>query len=326
LNHITGVLVKSFRGIYEGFVDNLEELTILIGRNGSGKSTVLEALYLVSSWIKRWDEIRSIDKLDYIVSRRGSRGSWSDTRMVLWHDFRIKDDIEIGIKTKDMELKFIINYNTGCIWLLLDKEEYLQYLPKSSSPVFYEEGKGLKVFNGRYLRFDENNFIVFSDSPSSSGMRTSITYQEFANALAKHEFPLSKLLDILSKTLLIDNYVLSRPELVERFTWSKILTQRLDKELVKIIQEAFEPDAEGLTYAPIGSTNALFLQLRNTSVRIDDLGDGARYALLALMTIYATDAKLVLIEEPETKMHPGGLKAFTEALLRVAKNLGLRLL
>jgi len=309
LSFITGIRVKGFRGIREGVIDNLEDLTILIGRNGSGKSTILEALYLTSAWINPWDELRNVSKLDYIISRRGGRGKWDEARAVVWHNFRVENDVEIGIKSRSAELEFVINYDTGYVWLLAD-EDMLEEL-------YFAFG-----VEGQYLRFDENGFVVVSDHPKVSGEQTAMTYDDFTESLEPDR---AELLNALSGTLLIDSYVLSKPELVEKL-WVKIIAQRLDRELVKVIREAFELDAEGLTHAPLGSTSALFLQLRNTSVRIDDLGDGARNMLLALTAVYASSPKLVLIEEPETKMHPGSLKVFTEALLRAAKDLGFQII
>jgi predicted ATP-dependent endonuclease of OLD family len=42
----TRIKIENFRGIATGNVDDLMPLSVLVGRNNSGKSTVLEALYL----------------------------------------------------------------------------------------------------------------------------------------------------------------------------------------------------------------------------------------------------------------------------------------
>jgi hypothetical protein len=44
-----------------------------------------------------------------------------------------------------------------------------------------------------------------------------------------------------------------------------------------MVREEFEPDAEGLTYVPSDEGYSyLALQTSRTTVRVDDLGDGAR--------------------------------------------------
>lgn len=45
---IEKIQIKNYRGIQEGEIDNLKHTNIIVGRNGSGKSTILEALYLLS--------------------------------------------------------------------------------------------------------------------------------------------------------------------------------------------------------------------------------------------------------------------------------------
>jgi AAA domain, putative AbiEii toxin, Type IV TA system/AAA ATPase domain len=46
---ITSVEVKNLRGIREGKLDDLSRLTVLVGRNGSGKSSLLEACLIAAS-------------------------------------------------------------------------------------------------------------------------------------------------------------------------------------------------------------------------------------------------------------------------------------
>jgi len=125
--------------------------------------------------------------------------------------------------------------------------------------------------------------------------------------------------EALSSTLPIDQQLLSRPDVVENYSSTKILAKRLNREVVKVLKEEFEPDAEGLTYAPSRRLNVLMLQLRDTSVKIDDIGDGAKTATLTTMAILADKPKLLLIEEPETKIHPQSLEAPAKAILKTAQ-------
>ncbi|MBI5534960.1 MAG: AAA family ATPase [Deltaproteobacteria bacterium] len=62
-NHITGIEISGFRGIKKGNLDGLAPLTVLVGTNSAGKSTVLEALYLGLT-------DRPIDGLFHCIRRR----------------------------------------------------------------------------------------------------------------------------------------------------------------------------------------------------------------------------------------------------------------
>src|SRR3972149_6992663 len=44
---INGIVIKNFRGVSEGKIDDFENLNIFIGKNNSGKSTLLDALALL---------------------------------------------------------------------------------------------------------------------------------------------------------------------------------------------------------------------------------------------------------------------------------------
>ncbi|MBU7017982.1 MAG: AAA family ATPase [Theionarchaea archaeon] len=48
---IKEIYLKNFRGIRTGKLENFAQFTILLGPNNSGKTTILEALYLLFSTI-----------------------------------------------------------------------------------------------------------------------------------------------------------------------------------------------------------------------------------------------------------------------------------
>ncbi|RLF17918.1 MAG: hypothetical protein DRZ82_09195 [Thermoprotei archaeon] len=236
------IKILNFRGIKEGVIDDLKQVTLIIGKNGSGKSSILEALYAVSAYAEDYDEIRGIRKLDYIINRRGNRGLWDDARQSIWY-------------LQDVENPIIIS-------LSLNSEEY-----------------EFTILNTKII----NNPVQLR-SPSG---RVEALFEEY-----------------LGRILFIDGRLLLQPEKIEKYAWSRVVAKRLDKLIVSMIREEFEEEAEGLTYIPIGNTYYLALQTSETTIRIDDLGDGARTALLTALLTIAYKPTLILIEEPELHMHP----------------------
>jgi len=308
LVYVERVEIRWLRGVREGFVDGFSDFTVLVGRNGVGKSTVLEAFYLVSAWLQPVDEIRKVGKLDYLISRRGGRGSWNKSREILWYGLNVERDVIVRLSIGEDDVEFVINYDSASIWLRTD----------SLKDIYKELGIPEDVM---FLRFDYHIPIaeaVFSEHPSHI-----VRHRKTANNVLdwlKKRVP--QLVEVLNNVILIDSQLMLKPEVIEEFAWSKILAKRLDKEVAEMVRRGFEEDAEGITYAPVGGVNTLMLQLRETSIRVDDVGEGAKNAILMLMVIMAAKPKLILIEEPEIKMHPSGLRTFTETLTRVAKGSG----
>ena len=125
--------------------------------------------------------------------------------------------------------------------------------------------------------------------------------------------------NILSNVVLIDKWLLSRPNLIEHQIQGKLLAKRLDKKITELLRREFERDAEDLTYMPIGGMNVLAVKLSETTVRVDDLGDGARNAVLIAAILLTLRNTIVLLEEPESHQHPAGLKVLLDFMIRVAK-------
>ena len=87
------------------------------------------------------------------------------------------------------------------------------------------------------------------------------------------------------------------------------------------MREGYELDVEDLTYTTYddGRTYQLAVKLPWTSLRVDDLGDGARYALLLVMIAALSKNSALLIEEPENHQHPSGLAKTLDMFLTLVK-------
>jgi hypothetical protein len=113
---------------------------------------------------------------------------------------------------------------------------------------------------------------------------------------------------------------------VELKIWSRLLDKRLDKKIVELIKEEYEPQAEGIMFKPTREGGVvLALMLANTTVEVDALGDGARTAIMLASTLTLVSNTAILIEDPEVHQHPGGLAALMKFALKLAKDRSLQL-
>lgn len=298
---IKSITIRNLRGIKECTIGDFTNVNVFIGRNGSGKSTILESIYLASSWVTRHDTLHGISKIDYVISRRTGRGNWKDSRDVLWFLMDATQDVEIEFTfTNEDKLTFKLQHfdPEGSMWLIIPE--------KIRSKIGY----------------DEYDHYSFSQSQLLSTKIKSIIKRPIKSIFIGI-YP--DIIKFLEGVTLIDSGILANPRRVEKNTWSKILAKRLDKFIISMVKEGFEPDAEDITYMPIGGDNVLALKLSETTVRIDDLGDGARNAILLASILLTLNNTAVLIEEPESHQHPGGLKTVVSFILKTAKERRLQL-
>ena len=292
---ISSVYIRGFRGIREGFIDGLERVTLLIGRNGAGKSSILEAIYLASACANPQDEVRRENKLDYVLSRRGGRGSWNETRRFLWFMGSAEAPIEVHLGISGKRYKFVV--------VDVTKYEY---------PVKLETAQV------------EGAQCCFAD------LATGYAWLDPEGKIKREFFSvtdeLARVKRFLEGILFIDGVLARRPDIIEAYAWPRVLQRRLDKIVTALIKEEFELEAEGFTYAPIAGGYYLMLQTAETAVRVDDLGDGARSALTTAMLVLAYKPTVVLIEEPELHMHPRGLYVYMKFLMRLAKDMDFQVI
>ncbi len=333
---ITEIEVKNFRGIREAEIKDLGQVNIFIGRNGAGKSTILEAIYLASAWcngeIKLLEKVNNIpkNKINYIIYRRGRRGNWKEMRDYLWFQTQTYEPIEISLlfKFSDKKVKLLYTLfnrdDNGTVWLDTDKSKFLENSDRFSLATTLREligdvmeNKPLFSYTRKAFSDHSLNVTLAVESPELTKLTDRI--------LGYLNTKLKDVIEYLKQIIFIDDLIIGYTSVFERILWKKILGIRADKILIKMLNNGLEKGVEGLTYMPIDDEYVLMVLFRNTSVKIDDLGAGSRDALLRIMPLLVLRNTAILLEEPETHLHPGGLYVFLKYLLEIARKNNLQL-
>jgi AAA15 family ATPase/GTPase len=308
---LKSLYIRNFRGIKEAEIEELIDVNIFIGRNGVGKSSILEAIYLASSWAEPMDPIREeVLKANYIITRRSGRGDWDTYRDVIWYAKDVKKDIEIILRfASSKELRLKTFYETT----------------KLRSPVWFEASKEiLSEISGSketlkilYYTLDAN---VLWD-PEIKGYSTSVS----PNVVREKVFErFREEIEFLRNTIFLDNKISVKD--VEERIWRKILDNRLDKVITNLVKEEYEPNVENIIFKPTKlGKYALALALPKTTIEIDALGDGIRNAIFYASALSLAENTIALIEDPEVHQHPGGMATLMRFILRTSKERRLQL-
>ncbi|MHA1617046.1 MAG: ATP-dependent nuclease [Candidatus Njordarchaeales archaeon] len=298
---LSGISIRNFRGIKEADIQGFSDINVFIGRNGAGKSTLLEAIYLASAFVNEKDPLTSESRINTIIKRRTDRGAEAE-KDILWYSLDTQHPIQLILfftSEKRMYLEYIYQSPLDRVWICLDKiREKIRDIPSGCTHFNYP--------SARLWNIKTN---------------TSSTNSSFKNAFFE---VFKEEIEFLNNVIIIDEKLLRHPEVLERRIWPRILAKRLDKMIVKIIRKSYEEGVEDLSYVPMSGGYYLVLKLPDTFVRVDDLGDGARIAILLAAYLLLVKNTIVLIEDPEIHQHPGGLFSILEFISEVAKSNNLQ--
>ena len=291
---ITSVSVKNYRGIKSCKVENLKNVNVFIGRNNSGKSSFLESLYLASAAFSFEEKLfndKINNKIDYLLNRRCFRNyTWDTAKEVLWYEYNTDVPISANIKinSKNLEIKLV---------------NWFQY-PVLKFEINECTHKYINLRSPHLLDITSKSFVTIT--PDSKSQFVKIYEKE---------------IKFFSNARFIDDTLLREMDIVEKRLWNSLLKKRYDKLVVEVLREGYEVEVEDLTYTTYddGKTYQLAVKLPWTSLRVDDLGDGARYAILLIMVAALSKDTILLIEEPENHQHPAGLLRTLKMFLHLVK-------
>lgn len=302
---IEQINIKNYRGIAQGEISGLTDINIFIGRNNSGKSTLLEAFYLMGAGnqfdpliylLKDPNQKRMLTRLNILGSRRNEY--YPGFPNTLWYKYNQNEKIEINLSFDNKEK--------------LD----LAGLLENKTPIF---------LIGRKL--DTNKFKVFYKSigMSNTFVPSNDVYDLNTNTkTGPLDIVINNLkscLDFISNTIMFDSSTRFDEKFEETF-WQIVRPVRKDKSIVSVINNIFSTQFDELGYEPFpggNKPNQLTLINKDLVLRADAMGDGMRYVTRLLLALNSINNTVVLVEEPENHQHPGSIKGVVQSIYETSK-------
>jgi energy-coupling factor transporter ATP-binding protein EcfA2 len=254
---IDSIEISGIRGIAQGQIKGLTAINVLVGKNGCGKSTVLDCLELMSCQNVGTGIVN-------ILERRGREDSTIEPDWMC----RNRMGGRIAIDPKGALSEAMLSSMT--------------------------DGRLVVDFSGTRMIVGGNH---------QSGFRAEINYTRTDGWLVRFIDcraginPRAPMTELFSEC---------------RFRGGKAQLLATLKELV--------PEVEDIELLDLKRKSVVVLSTPSGSVPLSLAGDGIRNSMLLLFELGVPKDSLVLIEEPETALHPGAMALVAKAIALCAQN------
>ena len=273
---IEKIMLRNFKGIKEGELE-LAPLTILLGGNNSGKTTILEALFLAPNPFQKtpykYPYSYAIEVINSFHETLGSR----DVRFLFYN--YVAENALISCKVNDSM--------HSIAFLNLEDRMYVYAIESKSVPTL------------RDLSF------LLDKTPSE------FKNKEW-NAIRIGRFDNFRSISDVNGTLFMEKTLLFHPRLISmswsyiKGIWTLITNLKIGTKVARDVSNLVSEKYINITLEPFfGSDPILHMLLDNgIRVRLGDIGDGIQILTTAMILYELSKPKVLLWDDIESHMNP----------------------
>ncbi|MCS2893162.1 ATP/GTP-binding protein [Parabacteroides faecis] len=291
------VEINNFRGIKHLLLPDLRQINLLVGKNNCGKSTVLDAIFLLSGFSNPVLNMRINQFRDY-SSFTEEDIALNFYKMQTSNHIYIRGNIN-GKTIRELKISPVVSQSK----IVLSKDDISGVALSNKETNI---GSGLTM-----------NFSYISSNGDKLDDSATITLRTSKRGKNEVEIKLPKEYEeTLSTAYISSKYAFNIA--VEQLT--RIIEEKQDKVIVEILQH-IEPRIKSITVLKSQINVDIGL---DRLIPINMLGDGIRKLLAIVTALYACKDGAVFIDEIDNGLHFSSLSSLWKAIIKTAELLNVQ--
>jgi AAA15 family ATPase/GTPase len=305
VKHIAELTIETFRGITEMKIKDLGGVNIFVGDNNSGKTSVLEAIQILSDPCAYNLILTARQRERYGTLIFSSGLNRLDSFMYLFNNYPASTkptrySMRLGANIYNQKYDMTV---TGSLAMqLINWDELLK------------DDELIGVSDKKYIRKETETLTFVGDLRLTSfdNSAETLCINEYSPSILRHtEKPIFHVETI-------------NP--MEHNSFQYIFNNKDAREQAIELLKEFEPDIADLRYLENEMGRAVpIVETKNKSIPLSVYGDGMKKAMLMLNAIISAQSGVVLVDEFETAIHTSAMNKVFSFILDSAKKMQVQL-